>query len=55
MEKYRREIYQRVIQRLEEDRQFKKYGVPINFLKLSDVTLFRDFSMEFIFELKEHG
>lgn len=52
VEKYRHEIYQRVIQTIEDDRHFKRYGVPINFLKLSDVTLRRDFSMEFLFELK---
>lgn len=53
IKKYQREIYQRVIQKLKQDCQFKRYGVPINFLKLSDVILRRDFSMEFIFELRE--
>lgn len=53
VKKYKHEIYQRVVRKLEEDRQFKRYGVPINFLKLSNVTLLRDFSLEFIFELKE--
>ena len=52
VKKYQPEIYQRVIQTLENDRQFKRYGVPINFLNLSDVIFLRDFSMEFIFELK---
>lgn len=52
VKKYRREIYQQVLQRLESDRQFKNYGVPINFLKVSDVILRRDFAMEIIFELK---
>ena len=33
-------------------RQDTKYGIPMNFLKVSDVILRRDFSMEFIFELK---
>lgn len=53
VEKHQVEIRQRVIQKLENERQFKKYGVPINFLKLSDVILLRNFSIEFIFELKE--
>lgn len=53
IKKYQFEIYQRVIKKLEQDRQFKKYGVPINFLKLDNVMLLRDFSVEFIFELKE--
>ena len=51
VKKYRPEIYQQVFQKLEKDRQFKRYGVPINFLKLGDVILRRDFSLEFIFEL----
>lgn len=50
--KYQREIRQRVEQRIEKDRQFKKYDVPITFLKLSNVTLLRDYSIEFIFEPK---
>lgn len=53
VKKYQREIYQRVIQKLEKNRQFKRYGIPINVLKLSNVMLLRDFSIEFIFELKE--
>lgn len=53
VKKYQQEIVQRVVQKLEGNRQFKGYGVPVNFLKLSSVTLLRDFSLEFIFELKE--
>jgi len=47
-----REIYQQEIQKLENDRQFKRYGIPINFIKLSDLIFRRDFSLEFIGELK---
>ena len=53
VKKYQPEIYRRVLQRLEQDRQFKRYGVPLNFLKLSNAILLRDFSMEYIFELKD--
>lgn len=53
VQKYQHEIYARVIQKLKEDRQFKSYGVPIGFLKMSDALLLRDFSLEFILELKE--
>ena len=53
VKKYQHEIYQRVIQRMETNRSFKRYGVPINFLEISNVTLLRAFSLEFIFELKE--
>lgn len=52
VKKYQREIYQQVVHRLTDDRQFKRYGVPLNFLKLSDVILRHDFALEFIFELK---
>ena len=38
---------------MEKDRQFKKYGISINCLKISDVMLLRDFSVEMILELKE--
>lgn len=53
VKKYQNEIYQQVVQKLETDRQFRRYGVPFNFLKLSDATLLCDFSLEFIFELKK--
>lgn len=51
--KHRREIYRLVFDTIESDRRFLRYGVPINFLKLSEVTLLRNYSLEFIFELKE--
>lgn len=51
--KYRRDICRQVVRKLEDDRQFRGYGVPMNFIKLSNVTLLRDFSLDFIFELKE--
>lgn len=51
--KHRREIYRLVLDKIESDRRFIRYGVPINFLKLSDVTLLRNYSLEFIFELRE--
>lgn len=53
VKKHRSEIYQRVLQRLKIDRQFKSYGVPINFLKASNIILRCDYAIEFIFELKE--
>ncbi len=53
VKKHQREIYQLVLAKIENDRGFKRYGVPVNFLNLSDVTLLRDYSLEFIFELRE--
>lgn len=55
VQKYQHEIYQRVIQKVEKDRRFRKYGVSINLLKLSNAVLPHDFSMEFIFELTWNG
>ena len=55
VKKYHREIYELVIQKLEKDRKFKRYGVPINFLKLSDVTERRPGAMELIIELRGTG
>ena len=52
VKKYHHEIYQRVIRKLEAERPFKKYGVPLNSLVLSDVMLLYNYSIEFIFEHK---
>ena len=51
--KHRCEIYRLVLDKIESDRRFIRYGVPINFLKLSDVILLRNYSLEFIIELRE--
>lgn len=47
------EIRRRVVEKLQNDRSFEKYGVPINFLKISRITLKRDSILQFVFELKE--
>ena len=49
--KYKPEILQAAIMRIAADRQFKRYGIPINFLKVSNAQLLRDYSLELIFEL----
>lgn len=53
VKRHRREIYRLVLDKIEKDRRFKRFGVPVNVLKLSDVTLLRNYSLEFILELKE--
>lgn len=50
--KYRLEIYQRVVQKIEQNRRFKAYCIPITYLKLSDAILLHNFSIEYIFERK---
>lgn len=47
-------ITKMVFKSIEKDRRFKKYGVPINFLRLSKVTVRKDLnSLHYVFELKE--
>ena len=48
-----KEILREVYYKIENCNQFKKYGVPIAFLKISSVTLRCDSSVEYLFELKE--
>lgn len=49
----RLEIDNRVLDKIKNDRQFIKFGIPVNFIKLTDVTLLRDHTLEYIFELNE--
>lgn len=49
----RLEIDSRVLDKIKNDRQFKKFGIPVNYIKMSDVTLLRDHTLEYIFELKD--
>lgn len=47
------EIRKKVIEKLENSRTFKKYGIPVNFLKVGRTTLKRKSNvLEFVFELK---
>lgn len=46
------EIKQRAIKKIEESKAFKKYDIPINFLRITKVSLKNDV-IEFLFELKE--
>ena len=48
----RSEIDRRVLDKIKSDRKFKNFGLPVNFIKASDVTLLRDYTLEYIFEIK---
>lgn len=50
---HKREIHQMVLDKIQNDRRYKKFGVPINVLKLSNLVLSRHYFLEYIFELKE--
>lgn len=45
-------IKERVVAKIEGSKNFQRYGIPINFLKLTSITLTRDDVLHFIFELK---
>lgn len=50
----KKEIINRVLEKLKTSREFNKYSVPINFLKLSKVTYSKSQNLiRFVFELKE--
>lgn len=46
-------LIQKAIERIENDRSFKKYKVPIGVLKLSKILRVEEATVEFIFELKD--
>lgn len=47
-----KQIHQMLLEKLENSGDFQKFGVPLNFLKLTRATLTRDSVIEFVFELK---
>lgn len=53
IKKHLKEIYEKVINELEKDKDFQKYGVPISFLKISRITLTKSNVLEFVLEIKE--
>ncbi len=53
VQKHKKEIDKSVIEKIEKDRSFKRFGVPMTFLVLSDVTLGRDYTLEYIFEVRD--
>lgn len=47
------EIKEKVVSRIEKDAVFKRYGIPINFLKAARITLSKSKNfLQFVFELK---
>lgn len=46
------EIKQKVCNKLDKNKQFKNFGVPLNFLKLSRLTVKNNDIIEFVFEFK---
>lgn len=50
---HRKDIDRMVLDKIANDRRFRKYGIPINSLKLSVLLLRRERCLEYIFELKD--
>lgn len=48
-----KEIKKRVVNHLANHSSFKKFGVPVNFLRITEITLTKDCLLHFIFELKK--
>ena len=53
IQKHRKDIFEKALQKVEGDRTLQRFGIPINFLRISTVTLKRDSVLEFILELKQ--
>lgn len=54
IKKNSKEISKKALERIETDRKFKKYGIPINFLKLSKAIFSANLSLiQFLFELRD--
>ena len=49
---HRKEIDGMVLSQIEADRRFRRYGVPLNVLKLGALTLYGH-TLEYIFEIKK--
>ncbi len=53
IQKHKKQICEMVLRKVQEDRTFKKFGVPVNFLKITSITLRKNSVLEFVLELKE--
>lgn len=52
VKEHKKELIQMAYNAVEEDKEFQKYEVPINFLKITRMTLLQDSQIEYLFELK---
>jgi hypothetical protein len=54
--KFKDTLISNILKKLESDKRFIKYGVPINFLRLDNIIITNDCLVVFMFELKQiHG
>lgn len=52
IQKNKKEITRRVLEKIEQSKRFQAIGVPINFWKVTSLTLTCDSILEYVFELK---
>lgn len=45
-------IFEKALNKIRQDPRYKKYGVPVEYLKLTKATLTKDNTLELLFELK---
>ncbi len=49
----KKHIDKQVVDRIQQNRKFKKMGIPLSFFGLSNLHLARDYTLEYIFEIKK--
>ncbi len=52
VKKNKKHIDKQVVDRIQQNRKFKKMGIPLSFFILTNLHLGRDYTLEYIFELK---
>jgi len=53
VKKHQREISKMVLEKIEQDHSFQRFGVPLGVLRLTNIILSRRYFLEYIFELKD--
>ena len=53
LEKHKKEISKMVLEKVKKDRTFLKYGIPVNYLKIAHIVLYKGGNMlQYVLELK---
>lgn len=50
---HQKELVQLVIQKIQEDKKFQKFGVPVSVLRLTDLRLLQGDTIRYLFEIKK--
>lgn len=52
VEEFRKEIDEMVLTAIRDDKRFEKFGIPLEFLEITDCTVCHDYSIQYSFEIK---